>query len=76
MSFVSFVVSAPKALDAQMTGAPAAGYKREPGTPSATLPAALREIGFDQHMGQRLPEGLHFKDEEGRDAQQRQPAGS
>ena len=36
-----------------MTGAPAtAGYKREPGVAVATLPAPLREIGFDQNLDQ------------------------
>ena len=37
---------------AQMTGAPAAGYKREPGMTSSALPAPLREIGFDQNLDQ------------------------
>ena len=40
---------------AQMTGAPTAGYKREPGMPASALPAPLREIGFDQNLDQPLP---------------------
>src|SRR5262249_30723818 len=35
---------------AQMAGNPAAGYKREAGTPASALPAPLREIGFDQNL--------------------------
>jgi hypothetical protein len=34
---------------------PTAGYKREPGMTSATVPAPLREIGFDQNLGQFVP---------------------
>src|SRR5207244_3421855 len=52
VSVVSFVSSAPQA-HAQMAGTPAAGYRREAGTPSSRLPTALREIGFDQHLDER-----------------------
>ena len=38
-----------------MTGAPAAGYQAEPGVPASAVPAALREIGFDQNLDQQLP---------------------
>jgi protein SCO1 len=55
----------PPAL-AQMTGAPAAGYKRESGTPAATLPPVLREIGFDQNIDQPVPLDTTFRDETGR----------
>jgi protein SCO1 len=51
---------------AQMTGAPAAGYKREPGMTASTVPAALREIGFDQHIGRHLPLNAQVRDEQGR----------
>jgi protein SCO1/2 len=65
VSFVSFVcVSQP--ASAQIAGAPAPGYKRDAGTPSATLPAALREIGFDQNLGQPVPLETPFRDEAGR----------
>ena len=33
-----------------MTGAPTAGYRREPGMPASAVPAPLREIGFDQQL--------------------------
>jgi len=50
-----------------MASAPsAAGYKREPGTPSSTLPKALREIGFDQNLDQPVPLDVTFRDERGR----------
>jgi protein SCO1/2 len=49
-----------------MTGAPAAGYKREPGLPSSAMPAPLREIGFDQNLDQPVPLDVTFKDETGR----------
>jgi protein SCO1/2 len=50
---------------AQMAGAPAAGYKREPGVPASTLPAPLREIGFDQNINQSIPLDIAFRDEDG-----------
>ena len=48
-------------------GPPTAGYKREPGMPSSTMPAPLREIGFDQNLDQRVPLDTTFRDEAGRD---------
>jgi protein SCO1/2 len=51
---------------AQMAGGPGNGYKREIGTPSSALPAPLREIGFDQNIGQRLPLDVLVRDEAGR----------
>jgi protein SCO1/2 len=66
---VSFVLGAPQALYAQMTGAPAAGYKREPGMTASTMPAPLREIGFDQNIGELVPLDVPFTDEHGRRVQ-------
>jgi protein SCO1/2 len=61
-----FVFSAVKQLDAQMAGGPAtAGYKQEPGIVSTALPQALREIGFDQNIDQRVPLDTTFRDEAG-----------
>jgi protein SCO1/2 len=37
----------------------------EPGLPAATLPAALREVGFDQHLNQQIPLDVEFQDENG-----------
>jgi protein SCO1/2 len=51
---------------AQMTGSPVPGYKREPGMTASAVPAALREIGFDQHIGSRLPLDTFVRDEAGR----------
>ena len=51
---------------AQMTGAPAAGYKQEPGQPASAMPVALREIGFDQNLGRMVPFDTTFTDELGR----------
>ena len=51
---------------AQMTGAPNAGYKREPGMTAAAIPAPLREIGFDQNLNRHLPLDELFVDESGR----------
>ena len=50
VSFVSLVFAAP--ASSQMTGAPASGYKREPGMTASAVPAPLREIGFDQNIDQ------------------------
>jgi len=51
---------------AQMTGAPTAGYRSDPGMPSTTMPTALREIGFDQNIDQKLPLDATFRDETGK----------
>jgi len=67
VSLVSLVVIAvPASAAAQMTGTPAAGYKREAGVPASARPAQLREIGFDQNLGQILPPDIPFTDEQGR----------
>jgi protein SCO1/2 len=51
---------------AQMTGAPAAGLRRDPGVAASALPAPLREIGFEQNLDARLPLDVPFVDEHGR----------
>jgi len=58
-------LSASSAL-AQMTSAPASSYRRDPGTPSSVVPKALREVGFDQHLNERIPLDIPFVDESGR----------
>jgi protein SCO1 len=67
VTFVSFV-RAPE-VRAQMTGAPAAGFKRESGAPSSQIPRALREIGFDQRLDEALPLDTPLRDEDGRGVQ-------
>jgi len=60
-----FAVSAVK-QHAQMAAGPAtAGYKQEPGVVSSTLPAPLREIGFDQNIDRPLPLDTTFRNEAG-----------
>jgi protein SCO1 len=61
---VAFLGCSPAA--AQMTGAPTAGYKREVGMTASTTPAPLREIGFDQYIGETIPLDIVFNDESGR----------
>ncbi len=61
---------------AQMAGAPAAGYKREPGMAASAIPAPLREIGFDQHLGRRLPLDALVRAEDGRVAPLREYFGA
>jgi protein SCO1 len=51
---------------AQMTGAPTPGYPQSPGIPSSSMPAPLREIGFDQNLDRPLPLDTEFRDEQGR----------
>ncbi len=51
---------------AQMTGAPSPGYRRDVGTPASTIPAPLREIGFDQKIDETLPLDVELRDEQGR----------
>jgi protein SCO1 len=69
VSLVSLVLgvlgtSQPKAQIA--SGPASAGFKREAGAPSSQLPRALREIGFDQNLGQQVPLDTVFTDESGR----------
>jgi protein SCO1/2 len=62
---VSFVVNIPSAL-AQITGAPAAGYRPDPGLTASAVPAPLREVGFDQNLDRSLPLDVELTDEQGR----------
>ena len=65
ISMVS-VFFAAASLNAQMGAAPAtAGYKREPGVASSQMPKALRDIGFDQNIDERVPLDTTFRDERG-----------
>jgi len=64
--FIAVVFSLVATVSAQMGGTPTSGYKREPGMPASTMPAPLREIGFDQNIGTRLPFGTRVVDEGGR----------
>jgi len=57
------VIASP--ASAQMTGTPVAGYLAAPGVSSSTMPTALREIGFDQNLDQKLPLDATFRDESG-----------
>ncbi len=58
------LVAAP--VSAQMTGTPTPGYITAPGVSSSSMPTALREIGFDQNIDQKLPLDATFRDEEGK----------
>lgn len=53
-------------VSAQMTGTPTAGYLSAPGASSNTMPTALREIGFDQNIDQKLPLDATFRDDTGK----------
>jgi protein SCO1/2 len=48
----------------------ASGYAQAPppstGVPAAEVPAAIREVGFDQNLNQMLPLDVEFNDEHGR----------
>ena len=50
---------------AQLTGAPVPGFKREIGQPASSIPAPLREIGFDQNIGELVPLDVPLRDEAG-----------
>ncbi len=68
MLILVLTIACADAANAQkMTGSPAAaGYRRDPGQTSSTIPAPLREIGFDQNLDQPIPLDLDFRDESGR----------
>ena len=61
-----FACSALIVVNGQMAQGPDIGYKREPGLTSSTVPAPLREIGFDQNIGRSLPLDTPVRDEHGR----------
>jgi protein SCO1/2 len=65
VSLVSFVLP-PKAAGQMAAGPASAGFKREPGMISSSMPAVLRGIGFDQNIDQRVPLDTLFRDEAGR----------
>jgi protein SCO1/2 len=60
---IALLLATPAA--AQMTGAPTPGYRATPATPASTMPAPLREIGFDQRLDQPLPLDTVLVDESG-----------
>jgi protein SCO1/2 len=62
---IAVVMCASVTALAQMTSS-ASGYKREPGMTASTIPAPLREIGFDQHIGAFVPLDTVFRDESGK----------
>ena len=49
-----------------MTGAPRSGYRQPPAAPASSMPAALRQVGLDQNVNERLPLDAEFRDEDGR----------
>jgi protein SCO1/2 len=65
LSVLLLSVPGVRIASAQMTGAPAAGYLASPGASADTMPAALREIGFDQKLDQPLPLDTEFVDDAG-----------
>jgi protein SCO1/2 len=62
----ALMIGAASPASGQMTGAPTAGYKQEPGMTAAAIPRPLRGIGFDQRIDERLPLDAVFTDEGGR----------
>jgi protein SCO1 len=66
VSLVSLVFSVGPAM-AQMTGAPAPGYRRDAGLTASAVPKPLREVGFDQHLDRLMPLDVVLRDEQGRD---------
>jgi len=59
------VVTLAMPASAQMGGTTTSGYKREPGMTASTIPAPLREIGFDQNIGRPLALDVDVVDERG-----------
>jgi protein SCO1/2 len=66
--YAALISGAASPASGQMTGAPTAGYKQEPGMTAAAMPGPLREIGFDQRINERIPLDATFTDEAGRRA--------
>jgi protein SCO1/2 len=66
VTLAAALIIAASSARAQMTGAPTTGFKRDPGLPSSTIPAPLREIGFDQNLDQKIPLDIPLRDEAGR----------
>jgi protein SCO1/2 len=68
LALVGAVLLTAAPVRAQMTGAPATGYKRDPGMVASAVPAPLREIGFDQNLDRQMPLDVVMTDESGRSA--------
>jgi protein SCO1/2 len=67
LSIAALITSPDGAAAQSMAGSPAgAGYRPAAGQNAATLPRALREIGFDQNLNQHIPLDTMFRDESGR----------
>jgi protein SCO1/2 len=49
----------------QMTGTPTPGYRPEPGIAAAVVPQAIRQIGFDQRLDERVPLDVTLRNERG-----------
>jgi protein SCO1/2 len=63
---LAFHLASSRPIAAQVSGAPTPGYRRDPGAPASSIPAPLREIGFDQNLDRLVPLDLPFLDEAGR----------
>jgi protein SCO1/2 len=59
---LALVLIAPALASAQGRGPAAA-----PGLPADARPSALRDIGFDQNLGARIPADITLRDEQGRE---------
>jgi protein SCO1/2 len=51
---------------AQSEGAMPVGGRRAAGVPSDKMPAALRDVAFDQRLDEQIPLDIPFRDEQGR----------
>jgi protein SCO1/2 len=60
---VMCLVSSAPNVQAQVAGAPAPGYRMAPGASASSVPAPLREIGFDRNLDRQVPLDLPFRDE-------------
>jgi len=64
-TFVSFVLSFVAFVPLSAQPATPSGLRRSAGAPSSSVPPALREIGFDQRLDERVPLDIAFRDERG-----------
>jgi protein SCO1/2 len=65
--FITVVISLALATSTAQAQSNLPGVNPPAGTASSQMPAALRDVGFDQRLNEQLPLDLPFKDEDGRD---------
>ena len=66
VSTIAALLAIAAPVSAQMTGTPSPGYRTGVGQPASAIPAPLRQLAFDQRIGDQAPLDVTLRDESGR----------